>query len=364
MAIHNILVDAREFASHKKTGIGRFLEGLLDALTQAYSDIRIILATHCKSAVPDTLRDKKKLIAREIPQNFISSEKALSDLAKKGAKLFLSPYPKLPLFGTGCASINTVHDIQYLTHPAYKKRFNTFVGRFRLQKALKRSSLTWYDSSWSLRETEKYVGYIGKNAKVRHLAIDERFRPSETEKDDDVVLDKYQLQSGYIIVIGNGLPHKNLGVLLGVAKELARNLVLLGVSEENRKYWQSRYPDAQTKWIEYVQDHYVPAIIRKAFCLAQPSTAEGYGYPPLEAMASGVPAVVSNIPVLFETTGGFALTADPLDSKAWLKVFESLENKDIYQAQVEKSLKWVEPLRGLRGWEKHIADIEEILKGL
>jgi glycosyltransferase involved in cell wall biosynthesis len=364
MPIHNILVDAREFVTHKKTGIGRFLEGLLDALTQNYSDIEIILATYCKSAVPDKLRDKKKLITREVPTSFISSEKALSDLAKEGAKLFLSPYPKLPLFGTGCASINTVHDVQYLTHPAYKKRFNTFVGRFRLQKALKRSSLTWYDSSWSLRETEKYVGYIGKNAKVRHLAIDERFRPSETEKDDDVVLDKYQLQSGYIIVIGNGLPHKNLGVLLGVAKELARNLVLLGVSEENRKYWQSRYPDAQSTWIEYIDDEELPALIRGAFCLAQPSTAEGYGYPPLEAMASGTPSVISNIPVLIETTGGHSLAADPSDSKMWIKAFQALEEKGFYQTQVEKGLTWVAPLRGQKGWRKHVADIEELLKGL
>ena len=364
MPLHNILVDAREFVSHKKTGIGRFLEGLLGALTQNYSDIEIILATYCKSAVPDKLRDKKKLITREVPTSFISSEKALSDLAKKGAKLFLSPYPKLPLFGTDCTSVNTVHDVQYLTHPAYRKRYQTFLKRLRLQIALKQSSLTWYDSAWSLRETEKYIGNIGKSAKVRHLAIDERFRPSETEKNDDVVLEKYQLQSGYIIVIGNGLPHKNLGVLLRVAKELPRNLVLLGVSEENRKYWQSRYPDAQTKWIEYVQDQDVPAIIRKSFCLAQPSTTEGYGYPPLEAMASGVPTVVSNIPVLAETTGGFALKADPLDSKAWIDAFASLENKDIYQAQVEKSLKWAEPLRGLRGWEKHIADIEELLRDL
>ena len=76
-----ILIDAREFVLQKKTGIGRFLEGLIDALTQAFSDVEITLATHYKSAVPHKLRDKRRLIVREIPPGFISSEKTLSDLA-------------------------------------------------------------------------------------------------------------------------------------------------------------------------------------------------------------------------------------------------------------------------------------------
>ncbi len=102
--------------------------------------------------------------------------------------------------------------------------------------------------------------------------------------------------------------------------------------------------------------------MRGAFCLAQPSTAEGYGYPPLEAMACGVPAVVSNIPVLIETTGGNSLKADPNDYREWLQAFEALEKKDMYQNQIEKGLKWVQPLWGRRGWEGHISDIEELIK--
>ena len=358
-----ILIDAREFVLQKKTGIGRFLEGLIDALTQALSDVEITLVTHYKSAVPHRLRDKRGLIVREILPGFISSEKKLSDLAKTGVRLFLSPYPKLPLLGTDCSSINTVHDVQYLTHPAYRKKYKTFLKRLRLQMALKQSSLTWYDSSWSWKETEKCIGYLGKNPKVRHLAIDERFRPRETIE-DETALENYQLQSGYIIIIGNGLPHKNLGILLRVEAALSRKLVFIGVPEENRKYWQLRYPDTQSTWIEHVPDQKLPAIIKKAFCLALPSKREGYGYPPLEAMACGIPAVVSNIPVLVETTGGHALTADPGNPHTWIEAFNALEKRELYQTQVEESLRWVQPLQGRKGWAKHVADIEELLKGL
>ncbi|MFC1820576.1 glycosyltransferase, partial [Thermodesulfobacteriota bacterium] len=92
-----------------------------------------------------------------------------------------------------------------------------------------------------------------------------------------------------------------------------------------------------------------------------PSTAEGYGYPPLEAMACGIPAIVSNIPVLKETTGLNALTADPSRPNAWEEAIEALGKNDIYENQREKGLQWVKQLRGRKGWQKHIEDIEELL---
>jgi glycosyltransferase involved in cell wall biosynthesis len=363
LASRKLLIDGREFAPSRRTGIARFLEGIMTALMAWEIDLEIILAISSERCVPSKLRNSKRIKMREVPLTFFGSEKALTDITKAGVDLFLSPYPKLPFFGSHCPAANTIHDVLYITHPTYKKRFRNFFDLLRLKSATRKACLTWYDSEWSFMETEKCAGFVGENPKIRHLAIDERFTPDE-KRDDDAVLKKYQLQSEYIIVIGNGLPHKNLGVLLRVAPELSRDLVFIGLSEENRKYWQSRYPDAQSTWIEYIDDEELPALIRGAFCLAQPSTAEGYGYPPLEAMASGTPSVISNIPVLIETTGGHSLAADPSDSKMWIKAFQALEEKGFYQTQVEKGLTWVAPLRGQKGWRKHVADIEELLKGL
>ena len=207
------------------------------------------------------------------------------------------------------------------------------------------------------------MGFTGKNPRVRYPAIHDAFRLQRHSTDSDITKN-YNLESGYILVLGNGLPHKNLGGLLRITGQISRQFVFAGVSEKNQAYWKSKYPAAKAAWIKHIADEDLPIIIRHAFCLAQPSTAEGYGYPPLEAMASGVPAIVSNIPVLTETTGGQALTADPFVPQTWLEALEALENKDTYESQTEKGLKWVEPLRGQQGWEKHLADIGELLKGL
>jgi hypothetical protein len=78
-------------------------------------------------------------------------------------------------------------------------------------------------------------------------------------------------------------------------------------------------------------------------------------------MACGIPAVISNIPVLIETTGGRALTANPHNAKTWTDAFNKLEQNNVYQSKVDEGLRWVEPFRGKKGWINHISDIEDLL---
>lgn len=363
MSRHKLLIDGREFVHGKRTGIGRFLEGLLDALMDSELDLEVFLAVSSKDVIPHKLRDEKKTETKILPTGFLASERELTDLARKGIAFLLSPYPKLPLFGSDCPAANTIHDVLDLTHPAYNKSVKAFFDRFRLKLALRKASLTWYVSRWSLKETEKCVGFVGKNPKVRYPAIDESFKEF-TGNNDDAILKKHQLASGYVIAIGNGLPHKNLGVILTIANSFSRQIVFVGVSERNQRYWRSKYQNFNTRWIAQANDEDLPALIRGAFCLVQPSTAEGYGYPPLEAMACGIPTIVSEIPVLLETTGSQALSANPHSPKSWLQAMQALEDDNVYQKQVQKGLRYAEPLRGRKGWEKHIYDIDEFLKGM
>jgi glycosyltransferase involved in cell wall biosynthesis len=360
MRAQRILIDGRELVEGRLTGIGRVLLGLVGALAVSDAVEIITLATSNAKSVPFQIKIHPNVKIIEIPLSFFTSEKALSDLTRNTSDFFISPYPKLPLFGCYTKAAHFVHDVLDLTHPAYKRRLRVIFDAHRLRKALKRADLTWYVSSWSMEETKKYAGYIGKNPKVRHNGIDDIFSPRK-ENNEESILKKYGMEPGYVLVLGNGLPHKNLGAMLTVANEASHKILFVGVSEENRKHWQIRHPEAKALWLSHVTEQDLPAIIRAAFCLAQPSTAEGYGYPPLEAMACGVPAVVSRIPVLVETTGGNALYADANNSMDWIQAFQKLEKKSFYQGQVEKGLKWVSTLLGNKGWQRHILDIAELL---
>lgn len=353
-----ILIDAREFRRGRPTGIGRVLEGLVDALCRR--DFRAALALVEGQEMPEGLRGRESLSAYSLPGRRLASEKALSDLTRQGFNLFISPYPKLPLFGCHCRSIHIVHDVLDLTHEPYRRRARTLFDRYRLQQSLRNASLSWYDSEWSLRETANLAGHAGKNPRVRYPGIDGKFA-CHAMKGDSHVLAAHDLKPGYIAVIGNGLPHKNLGVLLRIASQLRRPLVFVGVSEKNRSYWERRFDTRSALWVSDVDDCDLPDLLRNAFCLAQPSLAEGYGYPPLEAMACGTPAVVSRIPVLVETTGGAALTADPSTPGEWKQALEKMEDPVVYRHLREEGLRHIERLKGPRAWKPYLDDIEEML---
>jgi glycosyltransferase involved in cell wall biosynthesis len=356
-----ILIDAREFVPNRRTGIGRVLEGFSDAMAETCSSWELVMAGFRSDLVPSRLRNKANVRFLEIPGFFLMSEMVLSRLSRHSFDLFISPYPKLPLWGINCPSVHIVHDVLDLTHPAYRRRLRVIFDGYRLRKALRHATVTWYDSEWSLTETERYAGFVGKDPRVRHPGIDPGFNPTKPTKDERI-LSKYARYAGYILAVGNGMPHKNLGVLLKIAPQTDRRLLFVGVHSANEVYWKSRFPTMKASWLPYLQEEELPAIMRAAFCLAQPSTAEGYGYPPLEAMACAVPAVVSDIPVLRETTGGNALEANPDNPEAWIESFNALEGEEIYKNQVQKGLKWVEPLQGSKAWKGHISDTEELLK--
>ncbi|MBN1273896.1 MAG: glycosyltransferase family 4 protein [Candidatus Aminicenantes bacterium] len=356
-----ILIDAREFTASRVTGISHFLEGLITAATDSSFIQQIVLAVNSCSYLPSGVKNNHKIITKILPRSFLHSEKILSHLSKQEFQVYISPYPKLSLFGIHCPAVHTVHDVLDLTHPAYRKRLKTFIDTRRLKKALKKASLTWFDSRYSLKETQKYAGYSGANPRVRYPGLDMKFSSRRTKTDGEI-LNKFNLKPGYILVIGNGLPHKNWGVLLKIESRIPRKMVFVGASGEKKRAWISLFPQSRATWIENIPDADFPSIIRGAFCLAQPSTAEGYGYPPLEAMACGIPAIVSQIPILKETTGGNALFVPPQDPNKWRDAFNKLEEEHIYDNLATKGLRWAEPLKGKKAWKKHIQDLEELIK--
>ena len=339
-----ILADGREFVAGRHTGIGRFLEGLLLALLEAHSDWRITVAMTKRCALPATLTSKLQVLY--LPH---AAELWWPGLAK-GHDLFLSPYPKLPWRRLPCPAVHMVHDVLDLTHPAYRSHaLRNWGAHLRLRRALGSAALTWFNSAASLEGCRRLGGI--RHGEVRFPAIDACFTPGKEGAD-----------ALYFLHVGDGLPHKNLPVLLQAVRDLPAKLVLVGVRDSDALLTGlDADVRARIECPSPVDDAALLRLYRGATALLLPSTAEGFGYPPLEAMACGTPAVVSDIPLLRETTGGAAMLCDPHDSGAWRQAMHAMLQPAVRREWAARGLAWVVPLKAPQGWAAHIADLERLL---
>lgn len=344
----SILVDGREFVSGRMTGIGRFLEGLLNAVVSCHPEWRVAVALDHQCELPSSLQH-----AVEVEPLSRLVELAWPKLAK-GRDLFISPYPKLPWLKLPCPAIHTVHDVLYLTHPAYRSGgLKRLYSAWQLRSAISRASLSWFVSECSRQECEALVGK-GRLGKVRHSPVDDCFTPLKGS---------WQQKDPFMLYVGNGLPHKNLEVLLKALQGSTLRLCCIGVRTSVAASLQQQYPavSGQVEFYTHVDDSQLVDFYRRATALLLPSTAEGYGFPPLEAMACGTPAIVSDIPVLRETTGGHALFCSPHEVRAWREAMLSIRSAGLRNRMVSDARHWIDARRAPAGWGQHVSDVESFL---
>ncbi len=347
-----VLIDGREFVTGRRTGIGRFLEGLLLAAAELHPEwkLQILMTSGC--TLPATLEGRVEVVNVESAGD-IAFGWHCSKLSRDAA-LFLSPYPKLPLTKLHCPAIHTVHDILYLTHEAYRSNALQYrMDRWRLQLALKHSDLTWFDSV----ATEKEIGemfILRGETRVRYPAIEPLFSAAH---------ESVPVDGEYFLYVGNGLPHKNIDILLKALDGMEGRLRCVGVKEEFAERLLAETPAVRDRveFLQQVDDEMLLNLYRSAAALLLPSMAEGYGYPPLEAMACGTPAIVSDIPVLRETTGGFARYCQPGDVASWRQAMSQVAMAHRDRSLGGKVENWIADRQGTHGWQPHIDDMATVM---
>jgi glycosyltransferase involved in cell wall biosynthesis len=145
-----------------------------------------------------------------------------------------------------------------------------------------------------------------------------------------------------VVVLGSGAPHKNVAMLRALAREMAEaGLKLAIVGALDAKVFQTASPDSSADAITVgrLSDDELAALLGDCLCLAFPSFVEGFGLPPLEAMALGCPVVSSDRASLPEVGGGAVLYANPERPREWLAAFLRLRDDPALRASlIEKGL--------------------------
>lgn len=218
-----------------------------------------------------------------------------------------------------CAGMVTIHDILFETHPQYFERFFRLRSHILMRLSARRAARVFTVSEYSKQQLMLRYGLPEYKITVVHNGVDtDKFLPLQGQ-DDTAFLQRRGLRSGqYILSVGRLEPRKNQANLIRAYSQLNRfdiPLVIVGQRDfgyhEALNLIENLSLHDQVKIMDDVGDDELPIMYRNALVFAYPSYAEGFGIPPLEAMACGVPVITSNTTATPEVTAESACLVDP-----------------------------------------------------
>jgi glycosyltransferase involved in cell wall biosynthesis len=212
----------------------------------------------------------------------------------------------------------TLHDVNYMALPELYGRHRQLYFEGPVRLFARRAAAVVTVSEFSRIEIERRLGIPAERVEVIPNGVDPRFSPVP-EQALASTLASLGLAPGYVLYVGSYAPHKNVPALIRAYASLgeAPPLVLCSRCPERIEPLVQEHGLAdRVRLLSGCGDDVLPALYSGASVFVFPSRYEGFGLPPLEAMACGTPAIVADAGSLPEVTGGAALTFPPDDASA------------------------------------------------
>ncbi len=360
-----IAIDARKLHDF---GIGTYIRNLLRQLARLDAETEYVLL--CRSAdlgIAAQLGPNFRTQAeRSRPYSLAEQLSIPVSLRRARADLFHAPHYVLPPLSRGRAIV-TIHDCIHLMFPQYlPSRAAYLYARTFLWSACRQADRILTVSEASKRDIVHLLGVSEAKITVIPNAIDEGFWVPPPEEEVQRIRARFQLDRPFLLYVGNVKPHKNLERLIEafhLVRQRKIDLTLLIIGDEITRYTALRQAvhryqlHKYVRFLGYVPDQTLAILYRLATAFVFPSLYEGFGLPPLEAMASGTPVVTSNVSSLPEVVGDAAQLVDPYDPASIAEAIERVVCDPTLRAQmVERG-----HLRAREfSWERSVRRIREI----
>jgi glycosyltransferase involved in cell wall biosynthesis len=315
-------IDGRDLL-RKRTGVVNNTLHLARELTAAHPSEVIVYADrpHAADEPPPAAVPLRRLLAPPIVWKHLALPLAL---ARDRVSVFHSPTGTLPLVA-GCPQVVTIHDLLAAVEPGW---FTPRVGwqlRITQRRAARSAAAVIAVSECTRRDLVERYGVQSDRIRVVHNGLDHaRFRPIEV--DPEAVARRFGLRHPFILCVGSLMPWRNAGRLLRAASRLPYGLLFIGRdiwgTDRTARLATERGWD-WARFAGYVPDEDLPELYAAAKVFAYPSLYEGFGIPPIEAMACGTPVVASTAGALPEVLGDAALLVDPYDEDALTQALQA-----------------------------------------
>ncbi len=310
--------------SYRSAGINWYIYNLLQHLPEMASDIEYTVFTSERryTAAPGIHLQVSQLPTGRPPVRILW-EQALQPGAVRRAKLDLLHGPAFvgPLF-SACPLVVTVHDLSFLFFPQSFRTLNRSYLRLFTWLSVRRAQRVLAVSESTKRDLVQHYGLSPDKVDVVYNGVDSAFRPLPA---DQVAAFRRQagLPERFMLFVGTLEPRKNVVRLIEAYARLPKErppLVLVGgkgwLYEQIFAQVEALNLSGQVHFAGYVLAGDLPLWYNAADLFVYPSLYEGFGLPPLEAMACGTAVITSTASSLPEVVGKAGLAVDPTDTEA------------------------------------------------
>ena len=313
------------FLAARLTGVQRFAHGLCHEL---YERADVVLLVPADARLPSLPPDVR--VVRGSSRGQLWEQLELPRLADaQGLDALLHPANTVPR--SGAHNVVIVHDVLPLTHPRWFSRRYVLWHRHVVRPAIARARTVFTCSNWSAAEIARTCNIEPDRIRV----ITQGLAPFDAPADADAVAavrERLGIVGPYLLSVGLGDERKNITLLLRVMERLSPShpeLRLLAVGANNARIHRrgdSQHAVTAPSWLHTlgnVDDATLRALYTGATALCFPSLAEGFGRPPLEALACGAPSIAGDYATAHEILGN-AVPILPHDTDAWVAFIDDL----------------------------------------
>ncbi|WP_296631999.1 glycosyltransferase family 1 protein [Rhodoluna sp.] len=335
MSLEAFYFDARYIRVSHHDGISRFSVGLFAAISKLTSVTAIISDLRQLEKLPSGT----KWVMLNDPTS-ISEPLIAYKLNRLGAKVVFSPMQTIGSFGRKFKLAVTLHDLIYYRHPTPPPSFNLAIRilwrLYHLSYWPQRLLLNRSDVVITVSKATKKLITLHKLTRKRTEVV-YNAASSLVELQRLATPGSRPAEKQTLVYMGSFMPYKNVETLIAATGQLQSfELQLLSKIDDARRAELQSLADsfgAKVTFFNGVSDEQYDQLLNQAVALVSASKDEGFGIPLVEAMARGIPVVVSNIDIFKEIGGDAAIFCSPEGPDDFAEGIRSLQGNDAWLAK-------------------------------
>lgn len=355
-----MVIDVRMW---NHSGIGTYIKSIIPRVISAFPDVHFYLIKDINDYLNDWIRENPQVEYINFSSSIYSVKEQLEFIKKLPKKydLIWAPHFNIPFMPNGKLLV-TIHDVFHLANPQFVSRLQKMYANVFFNRIKGKAEKIITVSNFTKCELMKYKNiHEDKMIPVYNGVEPGWFMIPSEEKVHS---------KPYILYVGNVKPHKNLKSLVKafekIKDKISHDLVIVGkkegfiVGDDEVTKIATTLGD-RVYFTGYIDDDMLMQYYAQADVFVFPSMYEGFGLPPLEAMAAGCPTIVSNRASIPEICKEASLYCDPLDIDKMAETILSLIADDELKASL--IVKGKEVAKQF-SWEKSAEETIDVIKGV